>query len=124
MTVRTISDVLAVDVHKLDDPRVPLNERGNVAVFRARNEIAFPVPRQRSVLGLGGPLADRHGFNDLAARLALSGLGSAHHAPASEVHEPARYRWPIAATSSRLLAMLNCLFQNCPGVDRDGCEAI
>ena len=51
--------------------------------FPASEEIAFPVPRYRSVFYLGRPLSDGYGVNDLPARLSSGGRGfaSAHQPP-------------------------------------------
>src|SRR5205085_3644985 len=49
-----------------DITRVPFNERSNVRVFGACEEIAFPVPGDRAILDAGGAGADGNGILDLA----------------------------------------------------------
>jgi len=46
-----------------------LDEYGDIRIAGTADQIAFPVPRYRSILGFGRSLADRDGINDLAAPL-------------------------------------------------------
>ena len=59
------------------------DQRGDVTVLSAGEEIALPMPRYRSVLYLGRPLSDGYGVNDLPARLSSGsgGFASAHQPP-------------------------------------------
>jgi hypothetical protein len=44
-----------------------LNQSHDVAVIRATQQIAFPVPRNRSICCLGTSFADGDGADELAA---------------------------------------------------------
>ena len=63
------------------------DQRGDVRVPRAREQVPFPVSRDRSVLDLSWPLPDRDGVDDPSPALpvARSVLPTAHRALAAQV---------------------------------------
>lgn len=58
--------VLAVNLHKHCKPGVPLDERRDVGIATSGNEVAFPMPRDGSVLDLGGSIGDGDPVDNLA----------------------------------------------------------
>ena len=81
--------VLAVDGDEHDKARVTLDERRDVTVGGAGEQIALPVAGDRAVCRLGRPLPDRDGVNDLAlaAVAAARGTRTADRARAAKVRE-------------------------------------
>ena len=51
--------------------RLALDQGHDMAAARARDQVAFPMPRHRAILRLGRPLADRDRVLDLAQPVAL-----------------------------------------------------
>ncbi len=72
--------IFAWDLDEHDKSELALDQRGDVTILSAGEEIALPVPRYCSVIYLGRPLSDGYGVNDLPARLSSGGGGfaSAH----------------------------------------------
>src|SRR5271157_4048341 len=64
-----------------------LDQRRNLAVLAAEQEVAFPMPGYRPVFHAGRTLADRDGVGDSAVTLPLLGVMArpAHHAAAAQV---------------------------------------
>ncbi len=58
--------VLAVHFHKHRKPGVPLDERRDVGIATSGNEVAFPMPRNGSVLDLRGSIGNRDPVDNLA----------------------------------------------------------
>jgi transposase len=75
--------ILARDLDQHHKSRLAFDQRGDVTVLPAGEEIALPMSRYRSVLYLARPLSDGYGVNDLSARLSSGGGGfaSAHQPP-------------------------------------------
>jgi hypothetical protein len=65
--------IFARDPDQHDKPGLTLDQGGDVAILSAGEEVAFPVPRNRSVLYLGRTLSDGHGVDDLPTRLSVGG---------------------------------------------------
>jgi hypothetical protein len=57
--------VAAGEFHDREEPRLPVDQRGDLAVVRADHQIAFQVPGLAAVLRRLGPLLDRSGIGDL-----------------------------------------------------------
>src|SRR5262249_1633245 len=64
-----------------------LDECGDVGILRACEEVPFPVAGDRAVLDRGRALTDRHGVDDLTARLPLGArpLRAAHRPPRAQM---------------------------------------
>ncbi len=79
--------ILVGDLDQHHIARMPFDERCDVAVLRAADQIAFPVTGNGAVLDRRGALADRHGILDLAEAIALeAGVpGSADGAPGAQM---------------------------------------
>jgi len=58
--------VFAVDRDEQQEARVPLDERCDMGVRSAGEQVALPVAGDRAVLRLGRALADRDSVDDLA----------------------------------------------------------
>jgi hypothetical protein len=78
--------IFARDLDEQEEPGLTLDQCGDVTVLSSREEIALPVPGDRSVLYLGRPLSDGYRVNDLTARLSPGGGGfaSAHQPPGAQ----------------------------------------
>ena len=54
-----------------DIPRLAFDERRNIAVVSAANEIAFPMPRDCAIFHGSGPVLNRDGIGDFPQSLVL-----------------------------------------------------
>ena len=73
-------DAVAVLAGQVDQHREPggaLDQRADRGALEPDEQVAFPVPGNGPVLGLGGPFADQHLGRDVRPRL-LPGAGSGH----------------------------------------------
>jgi len=77
--------IFARHFDQLDEPGMTLDQDCDMAVFSASEEVALPMPRNRSVLYLGRPLSDRYRVDDPATRLPAGGrmFASAYQSPRS-----------------------------------------
>jgi hypothetical protein len=57
--------VLGAYFHEHEVPRLSLDERGDLAVVAAEQQVSLPVTRHRTIFGGRRPLADRHRAEDL-----------------------------------------------------------
>jgi hypothetical protein len=64
-----------------------LDQRRDLAVAAAEDQISFPMTRHRPILDRNGPVADRYGIGNLTVDRSLLRVGTraAHAARASEV---------------------------------------
>ena len=68
-------DAVAVLAGQVDQHREPggaLDQRADRGAFQPDDQVAFPVPGDGAVLGLGGPLADHHLGRDVRPGLAAA----------------------------------------------------
>ena len=74
--------VFAVDLHQHHIAALALDKGGDVGVGRPGKQVPFPVTRDRTVLGLGGALADRDRVGDPCPALAPGrGMARSPHGP-------------------------------------------
>ena len=63
--------VAARDLGEHHVPGLPFDQRDDVAVLRAAQQVAFPMAGDRSILDAGRPLADGDGIRDASSSVGL-----------------------------------------------------
>src|SRR5262245_38801503 len=63
--------IFAVDLREHDVAGLPFDQGGNLAIVAAKQEVTFPVTRQRTVVGRSGTLADGYRVGDSTVNAGL-----------------------------------------------------
>ena len=73
------------DPDQADVARTPLDQRRDIGIARAHEQIAFPVPVDGAVLDGGRSFTNRDGPDDVAARLRRCGTRTSHRASLAQL---------------------------------------